>query len=188
MKLDIEYINSFLSVENSKYFFEYFDINNNNINWQNDVVKIFGKEIITKRKTAWYGDEEFDYTYSGINRKAIIWDKTFGALKEKIELTANQKFNSCLLNYYFDGNDGMGWHKDNEKSIKKYSSIASLSLGAIRKFSFKNIQTSEKQDLILENGSLLIMKNKTQEEWLHSLPKSKKVLKPRINLTFRLMN
>lgn len=188
MKLDIEYLHNFLTEKEANYFFEYFNLNSNNINWQNDVVKMFGKQITTKRKTAWYGDKEFDYTYSGINRKAIIWDKKLEELKEKVELITNQKFNSCLLNYYYDGNDGMGWHNDNEKSIKQYSSIASLSLGAIRKFSFKNIKTSEKQDLILENGSLLIMKNKIQEDWLHSLPKSKKVFKPRINLTFRLMN
>jgi alkylated DNA repair dioxygenase AlkB len=104
-----------------------------------------------------------------------------------VEEYAEIKFNSCLLNLYHDGNEGMGWHSDDEKSIEKNSTIASLSFGAERKFSFKHKQTKQTISLVLEHGSLLMMKDATQTNWLHSLPKSEKVIGSRINLTFRKM-
>lgn len=155
------------------------------IEWKNDEAVIFGKKILTKRKVAWYGDENFEYTYSNSTKKAIPWTKELLQLKKMAEEKTGEKFNSCLLNLYHDGSEGMAYHSDGEKDLKKDGAIASLSLGAERKFSFKHKQTKEKVELILEHGSLLVMKDETQSFWLHRLPPTKKVFTPRINLTFR---
>ena len=159
----------------------------NEIAWRNDEVIIFGKKIVTARKTAWYGDQEFVYQYSKIDRFALFWTATLKTIKNLVEEIADEKFNSCLLNLYHSGEEGMGWHCDNENSIVKNSTIASVSFGAERKFYFKHKLSKELISLNLEDASLLLMKNQTQQNWLHSLPKSKKVKEPRINLTFRKM-
>jgi alkylated DNA repair dioxygenase AlkB len=156
-----------------------------NINWKNDEAIIFGKLIITKRKVAWYGDSEYDYTYSKITKKANLWTKELLALKEIVEKESNETYNSCLLNLYHSGEEGMAYHSDGEKMLKKNGAIASLSLGAERKFSFKHKKNKQRIDVFLENGSLLVMKEGTQTNWLHRLPPTKKVNSPRINLTFR---
>ena len=156
-----------------------------NIQWKNDESMIFGKHYITRRKTAWYGDRPFNYTYSKIKRTALPWTNELLEIKHIVENNESTKFNSCLLNFYHDGDDGMGWHSDNEKELKKNSVIASVSLGAERKFSFKHKKNKEKIDLMLGNGSLLVMKEQIQNHWMHQLPKSRKVREPRINLTFR---
>ena len=155
------------------------------IEWKNDEAVIFGKKILTKRKVAWYGDENFEYTYSNSTKKAIPWTKQLLQLKKMAEEKTGEKFNSCLLNLYHDGSEGMAYHSDGEKDLKKDGAIASLSLGAERKFSFKHKETKEKVELILEHGSLLVMKDETQSFWLHRLPPTKKVFTPRINLTIR---
>ena len=155
------------------------------IEWKNDEAVIFGKKILAKRKVAWYGDENFEYTYSNSTKKAIPWTKELLQLKKMAEEKTGEKFNSCLLNLYHDGSEGMAYHSDGEKDLKKDGAIASLSLGAERKFSFKHKETKEKVELILEHGSLLVMKDETQSFWLHRLPPTKKVFTPRINLTFR---
>lgn len=157
----------------------------NNIVWKNDEAFIFGRLIITKRKVAWYGDSEFEYTYSNITKKALPWTEELKVIKQVIEEKLNEKFNSCLLNLYHNGNEGMAWHSDGEKDLKKNGAIASLSLGSERKFSFKCKSTKEVVSLKLENGSLLLMKGETQLHWLHKLPPTKLYLEPRINLTFR---
>lgn len=156
-----------------------------NINWKNDEAIIFGKLIVTKRKVAWYGDSEYDYTYSKITKKANLWTKELLALKEIVEKESNETYNSCLLNLYHSGEEGMAYHSDGEKMLKKNGAIASLSLGAERKFSFKHKKNKQRIDVFLENGSLLVMKEGTQTNWLHRLPPTKKVNSPRINLTFR---
>ena len=163
----------------------YYDILLNEIAWQNDEALIFGKRIITKRKVAWYGNENYSYTYSGTTKTALPWTKALIELKELTEKTCGSKFNSCLLNLYHDGEEGMAWHSDDEKSLGKNTVIGSLSFGAVRKFSFKHKDTGQKIDTILDNGSLLIMKGETQTNWLHRLPPSTKIKHPRINLTFR---
>lgn len=155
--------------------------------WQNDEIIIFGKRIITSRKTAWYGDQEFIYQYSKIERKALSWTATLKTVKNFVEEVTGEKFNSCLLNLYHSGAESMGWHCDNESSIVKNSTIASLSLGSVRKFSFKHKIAKEVVSLNLQNGSLLLMQGETQKNWLHSLPKAMKIKEPRINLTFRKM-
>lgn len=156
------------------------------IQWHHDEAVIFGKRIITKRKVAWYGERDFDYTYSNTTKRALKWTEDLLLLKEKVETSCGEQFNSCLLNLYHSGDEGMAWHSDAEKELKKNGAIGSVSLGAPRKFSFKHkINASEKVSILLEHGSLLIMKGSTQTHWLHSLPKTKKVTTPRINLTFR---
>lgn len=157
----------------------------NTIDWKNDEAIIFGKKIITKRKVAWYGESKFSYTYSKITKTASLFTKELLDLKEIIEEESNATYNSCLLNLYHNGQEGMSWHSDGEKVLKKNGEIASVTLGAERKFSFKHKETKQKVDILLENGSLLVMKDVTQTHWLHRLPPTKKVNSPRINLTFR---
>ena len=159
----------------------------NDIEWRNDEAVIFGKKIITKRKVAWYGDENFEYTYSNSTKKALKWTPELLELKKLTEEITGEQFNSCLLNLYHDGNEGMAYHSDGEKDLKKNGAIASLSFGAERKFSFKHKFTKEKVELVSANGSLLVMKDQTQSFWLHRLPPTKKIFTPRINLTFRMI-
>jgi len=156
-----------------------------NIEWKNDEAVIFGKLIITKRKVAWYGDKNFKYSYSNVTKEALSWTTELLELKSLTEQITGETYNSCLLNLYHDGNEGMAWHSDGEKDLKKNGAIASLSFGAQRKFAFKHKTTKETVSLMLEQGSLLVMKDETQTHWLHRLPPSKKIIKPRINLTFR---
>jgi alkylated DNA repair dioxygenase AlkB len=155
------------------------------IEWKNDVAVIYGKRIETKRKVAWYGDQPFTYTYSNTTKLALPWTKELLELKKIVEQHSGATYNSCLLNLYHSGKEGMAWHSDAEKDLKKHGAIGSLSLGAARKFSFKHKETKEKVSLILEHGSLLVMKDNTQTNWLHRLPPTKLVRLPRINLTFR---
>ena len=163
----------------------YFDCLLNTIEWKNDQAFIYGKLIITKRKVAWYGDADYEYTYSKNTKRALPWTKELVELKQMIEDKTGEKFNSCLLNLYHNGDEGMSWHSDAEKELKKNGAIGSLSLGAERKFTFKHKETKETISLILENGSLLVMKGTTQSSWLHRLPPTKLISTPRINLTFR---
>ncbi len=163
----------------------YLDSLLNTIEWKNDEAVIFGKHIITKRKVAWYGDNNFDYTYSNTTKQALGWTKELLELKTIIEKQTGEHFNSCLLNLYHNGDEGMAWHSDAEKDLKKNGAIASLSFGAERKFAFKHKQSKETVSLILEHGSLLVMKDTTQTNWLHRLPPTKLITKPRVNLTFR---
>jgi alkylated DNA repair dioxygenase AlkB len=155
------------------------------IQFKNDEAIIFGKKIITKRKVAWYGSAAFSYTYSKITKTAILFTKELLALKAIVEKESGETYNSCLLNLYHSGEEGMGYHSDGEKMLKKNGAIASLSLGVARKFSFKHKENKQRIDVLLENGSLLVMKEATQTNWLHRLPPTKKVNTPRINLTFR---
>ncbi len=163
----------------------YYNLLLKNINWKNDEALYHGRHIVTKRKVAWYGDQGFLYTYSNTTKQALPWTNELIDLKRKTELITNSQFNSCLLNLYHDGNEGMTWHSDDEKSLGKNTIIASLSFGAERKFSFKHRRTRQTISLLLENGSLLVMRGNTQSNWLHSLPLSSKINHPRINLTFR---
>lgn len=164
---------------------DYFSKLLNSVAWQHDEAVIYGKRIITKRKAAWYGDKSYAYTYSKTTKVALPWTAELLTLKKMVEQKTKVNFNSCLLNLYHNGEEGMAWHSDDEKALGNNTTIASLSLGAARRFNFKHKVTKEKADILLDNGSLLVMKGKTQGCWLHSLPKSVKVKSPRINLTFR---
>jgi alkylated DNA repair dioxygenase AlkB len=163
----------------------YFDYLLQNIAWKNDEAVIFGKHIITKRKVAWYGDFNFEYTYSNTTKSALPWIKELMELKKICEEQTGETYNSCLLNLYHNGEEGMAWHSDGEKDLKKNGAIASLSFGAERKFAFKHKQNKQTIALSLAHGSLLVMKGTTQTHWLHRLPPTKMVAQPRINLTFR---
>lgn len=178
----VNYYGKIFSLTESNHY-----LNNllSNIEWKNDEAVIFGKLIITKRKVAWYGDVEFEYTYSNRTKKALPWTKELIELKSKIEVETGESFNSCLLNLYHTGEEGMAWHSDGEKDLKKDGAIGSLSFGAERKFSFKHKTTKETVSVILEHGSLLLMKDTTQTHWLHRLPPTTKTSKSRVNLTFR---
>jgi alkylated DNA repair dioxygenase AlkB len=158
------------------------------IQWENDKAIIFGKTIITKRKVAWYGDKDFSYTYSKTTKRALPWTTELLALKAQVEQRSGEAFNSCLLNLYHNGTEGMAWHSDAERDLKKNGAIASLSLGAARKFSFKHKNSHETVSLMLEHGSLLLMRGTTQTYWLHRLPPANMVISPRINLTFRTID
>lgn len=164
---------------------EIFDALLYNIDWQHDELTMFGKRIVTARKVAWYGDAGMKYSYSGSTKQPLPWSVELLELKAISEKIAGANFNSCLLNLYHHGGEGMGWHSDDEKSLGHNPCIASLSFGAERKFSFKHKNNEQQVSLILEDGSLLVMKDGTQANWLHSIPKSKKITAPRINLTFR---
>jgi alkylated DNA repair dioxygenase AlkB len=160
----------------------------NEIEWEHDKAIIFGKEIITKRKVAWYAEKPFSYTYSKVTKYAKPWTASLKQIKQKVENQSGETYNSCLLNLYHSGEEGMAWHSDGEKDLKKNGAIASVSFGAERKFAFKHKDTKEKVEVWLENGSLLVMKGTTQSHWLHRLPPTKKVQSPRINLTFRTID
>ncbi|WP_178985896.1 alpha-ketoglutarate-dependent dioxygenase AlkB family protein [Winogradskyella helgolandensis] len=179
---EVNYYGSIMSIKKAQ---DYYEKLLQNINWENDKAIIFGKLIITKRKVAWYGDQPFDYTYSKTTKSALPWTKELLELKAMVEAKAGETFNSCLLNLYHSGEEGMAWHSDGEKDLKKNGAIGSLSFGAERKFLFKHKATKQNVSVQLEKGSLLVMKGTTQTHWLHRLPPTKKVKTPRINLTFR---
>ena len=181
----VNYYGTLMSARESD---NYLDSLLNKVEWKNDEVITFGKRIITKRKVAWYGDKPFNYTYSNTTKQALPWIDELLELKSLVEQQSGETFNSCLLNLYHNGSEGMTWHSDAEKDLKKKAAIASLSFGAERKFSFKHKQSKETISLILQHGSLLVMKNETQEHWLHCLPKTIKTNLPRVNLTFRTVN
>lgn len=157
----------------------------NTIEWKHDEALVFSKLIFTARKVAWYADRDFSYTYSGTTKKALPWTKELLELKQLTEEITGHTFNSCLLNLYHNGDEGMAWHSDGETMLQKNGAIASLSFGAERKFSFKHKTTKETVSLVLDHGSLLVMKGETQTYWLHRLPPTTKITRPRINLTFR---
>ena len=155
------------------------------LNWETGFIKIFGKTHQIPRLQAWYADNEIEYTYSGKKLQRHNWNNLLLEIKEKIENITSFKFNSVLANLYRDGNDSMGLHSDDEKELGKKPVIASLSLGESREIYFKH--KNKKLNLIIPqvSGQLIVMHGKTQEYWKHEIKKTKKIKKPRINLTFR---
>lgn len=160
--------------------------------WQADKVTLFGKTHVTTRQIVWMGDTDSSYTYSGHTRQAMAWTKSVFHVKQLLEqqlatIGIDVIFNTCLLNFYPTGNDAMGYHADDEKELGLQPIIASLSLGATRKFVFKHKKTQDKIELYLESGQLIVMSGNTQEFWRHTITKTKTVDKGRISLTFRYM-
>ncbi|MGP4963575.1 alpha-ketoglutarate-dependent dioxygenase AlkB family protein [Psychrobacter celer] len=158
--------------------------------WQPDIVTLFGKTHITTRQVVWMGEKELRYQYSGHTRHSLPWSDIVFHVKLYIEqqlssIGIDANFNSCLLNYYPTGHDGMGYHADDEKELGAQPVIASLSLGATRKFVFKHKKTQDKVALYLESGQLIVMHGETQRFWKHSITKTKTVANGRISLTFR---
>ena len=181
---DLE-IDLYQSIECGKKQQLWFESCLHDLNWETGFIKIFGKTHQIPRLQAWYADNGVNYTYSGKKLHRHNWNNTLIEIKEKIESITSFKFNSVLANLYRDGNDSMGLHSDNEKELGKNPIIASLSLGESRDIYFKH--KNKKSNLVIPqiNGQLLVMYGKTQEYWKHEIKKTKKLKKPRINLTFR---
>lgn len=178
----VDYMPEFFSEPESSLIFDQLL---RSLDWQSDQIMMFGKLITTKRKVAWVGDPDCSYTYSGVKKNPQTWTSDLLKIKESIEKLSDSSFNSCLLNLYHGGDEGMGWHSDDEKELDAQSSIVSVSFGANRKFSFRHKLDKEKISLTLESGSVLMMQPPTQEYWSHSLLTTKVATLPRINLTFR---
>ena len=180
---DISYHREFINAHGADQLFDYLT---NHVAWQTDTIKLFGKTYPQPRLTALYGNNGKSYTYSNITMNPIPFDDNLEDLKRKIELSAKTTFSSCLLNLYRDGADSNGWHADDETELGNNPIIASISLGQARYFHMKHRRLKDqKVKILLEHGSLLLMQGPTQHHWLHQIPKSKKPLGPRINLTFR---
>ncbi len=158
----------------------------NEISWQQEQITLYGQVHKVPRLTAWHGEPNKSYAYSGIRVNASPWTPTLLTIKEKIEKVSAMKFNSVLLNLYRNGTDSVAWHADDERELGKNPVIGSVTLGEARPFQMKHkIIREEKRSIILQHGSYLLMKGTTQHKWLHQIPKSKKQLGERINLTFR---
>lgn len=174
----------FNNIEANKYF----SLLKKEIQWRQDNIKIFGKIYPQPRLTALYANNNKSYSYSNIKMHPITFTPTLFDIKSKIEKRLNSQFTSCLLNLYRNGQDSNGWHADNEKELGLNPVIASLSLGAERVFNMKHRNDKkEKLKINLTNGSLLVMRGKTQHHWLHQIPKTRKKVEERINLTFRII-
>ncbi|SDP13250.1 Alkylated DNA repair dioxygenase AlkB [Mucilaginibacter sp. OK268] len=156
--------------------------------WKQTVQKMYDKEVITPRLTAWYGDLGTDYSHPGRISNPTPWTPELLAIKQIVEPLAGTQFNSVLLNYYRDGNDSVAWHSDKESILGKHPVIASVSFGQVRSFDIRNkTDHSEKYSVRLEHGSFLLMKSGLQEHWEHRIAKSLKPMKARVNLTFRVV-
>ena len=158
--------------------------------WRQSAIKRGRKEMHLPRLTLWYGNSGKIYSYSGIRLKPLPWNAPLLTIKMRVDVEAGVKFNSVLLNLYRNERDSVAWHSDDEPELGKNPIIASVSLGATRRFVLKH--KSEKRlsniQLELSHGSLLLMRGPTQHHWLHSIPKSKFPVGPRLNLTFRIIN
>ncbi len=184
MTPDIDFNENFFSPEESLI---YFDQLRRTINWKQKTIKIFGKDILEPRLTAWYGDADAVYTYSGVKMAPQAWTPELIAIKIRLEKFSCISFNSVLLNLYRDQHDSMGLHSDDEKELGPEPVIASISLGAMRRLVFKPRKPAlqKPQTYTLTSGSLMLMRGKTQKLWKHGIPKEAKPCGPRINLTFR---
>ncbi|WCE32010.1 alpha-ketoglutarate-dependent dioxygenase AlkB family protein [Vibrio sp. SCSIO 43137] len=171
---------NFLSEELSEHLFHQLL---NSLNWKQEKIQMFGRQVLQPRLQAWHGTK--CYTYSGLTMQPEPWTEPLSVIRQACELVAGQEFNSVLANLYRDGNDSMGWHQDNEKELGHQPVIASVSLGESRRFLLRNKLSGEKHEWLLNSGSLLIMAGNTQNDWQHSVPKTKKAKGNRINLTYR---
>ncbi len=154
--------------------------------WRQEPIKLFGRKVMQPRLTAWYASEGVSYSYSGLTMQGLAWTSSLLQIKGRVEEKLGEKFNSVLLNLYRDGNDSMGWHRDNEKELGLQPLIASVSFGAPRKFQLRTyLQKKERIDVEPAAGSIIVMAGDCQDYWEHSVPKTKMQVMPRINLTFR---
>ena len=159
-----------------------------NIDWRHDKLNMYGKEVFLPRYTAWYGDNDKPYTYSGLTLQPNAWNKGLLFIKDKVDKVAKVQFNSVLMNWYRDGEDYMGWHKDEEKELGKNPVIGSVNFGATRRFLLRRIDDHTKKfELPLNDGSFLLMRGQIQHFWQHSVPKELAIRELRFNLTFRII-
>ncbi|HXB43239.1 MAG TPA: alpha-ketoglutarate-dependent dioxygenase AlkB [Puia sp.] len=167
---------------------EYFNYLSNEIKWRQVPIQIFGKQVMQPRLTAFYGDIEKTYCYSGLTLKPNRWTIKLHEIKAKIETVAETSFTSALLNFYRDEKDSMGWHRDNEKELGLHPVIGSVSFGAPRIFQMRNYKNKGIiQSIELTNGSFFLMRGETQHHWEHRLPKTREPKNARLNLTFRVI-
>lgn len=155
------------------------------IQWCRETYKIYGRDVHAPRLVAWYGDADAVYRYSGVVHQPRPWTAGLAVLRDQVSAFTGELFNAVLCNLYRDGNDSVGWHADKEAELGPQPAIASLSLGAPRLFKMRHNRSKAVHDLLLEPGSLLVMTGAFQQQWRHTLPKSRQVQGPRINLTFR---
>ncbi|HEX3464497.1 MAG TPA: alpha-ketoglutarate-dependent dioxygenase AlkB [Candidatus Elarobacter sp.] len=155
------------------------------VTWRQEHLRIHGRAIPFPRLAAWYGDPGALYTYSGIENRPQSWTPALARLRDRLRAATGAVFNSALLNLYRTGSDSMGWHADDEPELGPQPVIASVSLGAARRFELRSRETGETRRVVLEHGSLLVMSGETQHCWKHQVPKEPTVRAPRINLTFR---
>jgi len=182
---DISYYPNFFDVKKADY---YFNTLLKEIPWQQDDITVFGKTYAQPRLTALFANNSKSYSYSNITMYPHSFTSALSDIKDKIEQQTGHGFTTCLANLYRDGQDSNGWHADDEKELGTNPIIASISFGEARNFNLKHKSNKDlKQKLLLEHGSLLVMKGETQHHWLHQIAKTKKVVKPRINLTFRII-
>jgi alkylated DNA repair dioxygenase AlkB len=184
---EVFYYSNFFDRETSDFLYQELE---KNIQWTQEYIKFYGKSIALPRLTAWYGDPDKCYIYSGIEMKPLPWIEPLLFIKKEIELVAKVEFNSVLLNFYRDGKDGVAWHSDDEAELGEHPVIGSVSLGGSRRFMLKPKAKDSKQkyEIELDNGSFLLMAGETQKYWLHQVPKTQKQVKSRINLTFRIIH
>ncbi len=175
--------NFFTNIESDLFFKDLYS----NIEWKQEKMNMYGKIIPFPRLTSWYGNNDKPYTFSGITLKPKNWTNSLLKIKQKVDLKSNNSFNSVLLNLYRDGNDSISWHTDEEKELGLNPIIASVNFGATRKFQLRHKTTIEKIEIELKHGSLLIMQGELQHYWQHQVPKTKKKVGNRINLTFRII-
>jgi len=178
------HIPNFYSTEKADFYMDSFK---NRIVWKQESMFLYGKEVNFPRLTAWYGDNDKSYSFSGITLQPLGWTDELDVIKSDIESFSQCSFNSVLLNRYRDGNDSISWHTDAEKELGRNPIIGSVNFGTERVFQLRHIHTKERIDIPLKHGSLLIMGGSIQHFWQHQVPKSKKVNQERINLTFRVI-
>lgn len=157
------------------------------IRWQQHMVTVYGRRLPAPRLSAWYGDPGARYRYSGLCLQPLPWIPILLWIKATVQALVDIDFNSALLNFYRDGQDSVGWHSDAEPELGRNPVIASVSLGAARRFLFQHKKLSHRIALTLEPGSVLLMRGTTQHFWRHQLPKTQQQVGPRINLTFRVI-
>ncbi|WP_282781079.1 alpha-ketoglutarate-dependent dioxygenase AlkB family protein [Phaeodactylibacter xiamenensis] len=190
--------NGLTVIENGEYIFqpdffskvvsnELFKKLRENVLWKQESMNMYGRQINFPRLTAWYGDNDKPYSFSGITLQPHPWTEEILEIKRKIEPVAKTEFNSVLLNLYRDGSDSISWHTDAEKELGRNPIIASVNFGASRRFQLRHMKTKKKVEIELTHGSLLIMKGELQHYWQHQVPKTKKPVGERINLTFRVI-
>ena len=190
--------NGLTVIENGEYIFqpdffskvvsnEFFKKLRENVLWKQESMNMYGRQINFPRLTAWYGDNDKPYSFSGITLQPHPWTEEILEIKRKIEPVAKTEFNSVLLNLYRDGSDSISWHTDAEKELGRNPIIASVNFGASRRFQLRHMKTKKKVEIELTHGSLLIMKGELQHYWQHQVPKTKKPVGERINLTFRVI-
>jgi len=183
----IRYYPSFFSPKTSSFFFEQLK---KSIQWKQNIIKMYGKENPVPRLEAWYGDPGKSYAYSGIQMDPIPWTDELKKIKSAVELESGTKFNSVLINSYRDGKDRVAWHSDDEKELGQNPVIGSVSFGAERNFKLRHKKYKSnglKKEIILQNGSFLLMQGSTQHHWMHEIPRTAKPINSRINLTFRVI-